>query len=97
MMHCSYSSGQVVVNGELQVAFLDSLMDCLERALPLDQAVEVDLSQVEAVDVAGLQALLAFARGREGIGLTKFIAAPPIFQKALEITGLSDSFADYIE
>jgi ABC-type transporter Mla MlaB component len=96
MMNCSFSSGRIVIDGELQVAFLDSLMDCLERALSLDQTVEVDLSRVETVDVAGLQALLAFIREREGIGPIKFLGTPPIFRKALELTGLGDSFAGYI-
>jgi ABC-type transporter Mla MlaB component len=96
MMNCSFSSGQLIIKGELQVAFLDSLMDCLEKALPLDQAVEVDLSRVEAVDVAGLQALLAFIRGRQDVGPLKFTGTPPIFHKALEITGLKDDFAEYI-
>ena len=51
---------------------------------------------VENVDVAGLQALLAFIREREGIGPIKFLGTPPIFRKALELTGLGDSFAGYI-
>jgi ABC-type transporter Mla MlaB component len=96
MMDCSYSGGKVLLNGELQVSFLEPLMDCLERVLPQDRAIEVDISQVHAVDVAGLQLLLAFIRGRQGIGPTELTGATPLFHKALEITGLRNDFAKYI-
>ncbi len=97
MLTCSHNQGQVILEGELQVAFLDSLKDCLEQALPIEQTVEVDMAQVATVDVAGLQLLLAFLESRQGIGPTNLKKAPPVFHKALELTGLQDHFNSYLD
>lgn len=97
MLTCSFKQGRIVLEGELQVAYLDGLRDCLQEAMPFEQMVEVDLGQVASLDVAGLQLLLAFLESRRGIGPASLKKAPPLFYKSLELTGLDEPFADFLE
>jgi ABC-type transporter Mla MlaB component len=97
MLNCSFDQGRVVLEGEMQVAYLDGLRDCLQEAMPCEQAVELDLGQVASLDVAGLQLLLAFLQSRRAIGPASLKKAPPVFYKTLELSGLDRHFADFLE
>lgn len=81
----------------MQVAFLDRLRDCLQEVMPFEQAVELDLAQVSSLDVAGLQLLLAFFESRRAIGPAGLKKVPPVFYKALELSGLDGHFSDLLE
>jgi ABC-type transporter Mla MlaB component len=97
MLTCGFNQGQVILEGELQVAFLGPLADCLEQALPFEQPVEVHLGQVSGVDVAGLQLLMAFLQSRRQVGPVGLRECSPVFLKALELAGLSEHFAAYLD
>ena len=97
MLSCTLEGNQLILEGELRVAFVDSLWECLKKAQPQNQELEVDLAKVAAVDVAGLQMLLAFLRSRKSSGATRLKAAPPTLLRALELTGLWEHFAPYLD
>lgn len=97
MLNCRHDNGQLTLEGDLHVAFLDSLMDCLEQVSPLDQAVHIDLSRITAADIAGLQVLLSFLRSRDEAAPARLKEAPPAFLKALELSGLREHFAHYLD
>lgn len=93
MLTCVLSGQTLSMAGELQVQYLDSLKGTLEQARAVTQPLEVDLTGVGEVDLAGLQMLLAFARARDGVGATRLTGFQPTVTKALALTGL-DSLLD---
>ena len=97
MLTCTLEQGRVILEGELKVSSLGSLMDCLEQALSFEPALELDLAQVTTVDAAGLQLLLAFLESRQVIGPASLKNAPPVFHKALELAGMRDHFNFYLD
>ena len=95
MLDYQFSPGALKLAGELQVQYLDILSEALEPALAEPGPLSLDLSEVREVDVAGLQMLLAFLRGRpEPTNLTHL---PRVMRRALELSGLSEQFAPMLD
>lgn len=96
MLTCQAADGQISIAGKLQVHFLDAIMDCLGTAINQASPLRVDLSQVTEVDLAGLQLLLAFLKGRQADAPTTLEGVQPFMEKALEVSGLDNFFAAYL-
>jgi len=96
VLETNLSEGKITLAGELHIRFLAELKDVLWQALGTNQELEVDVSRVNDLDVAGLQLLLAFLRSRQASAPTKLVGTPPAFSRALELTGLKEHFASFM-
>lgn len=96
MLETNFAEDKITLAGELHIRFLAELKDVLWQALGTTQELEVDISRVTDLDVAGLQLLLAFLRSRQANAPTRLVGTPPTFSRALELTGLQEHFAAFM-
>ncbi len=96
MLTWQESEGRLSLGGEMVVRFMEDFRNVLWKALNTSAPLEVDLSRVVEVDVAGLQLLLAFLRSRQGLKPTKLTGLPPLVHKALDLTGLAPHYAPFL-
>lgn len=78
------------------MAFLERLRDELAPGLELEQPVTIEVSGITDVDVAGLQLLLSFLVSREDRPQTQMAGAGPVFNRALELTGMKEHYARFM-
>ena len=99
-MKINHENGKLSVTGlrELNAANARAFRSALARALPQDlQAIEIDLSQTQAVDGAGLGALVALYetaqehRKREGFAI-RLTNPTPTVQQMIELARLHHLF-----
>ena len=95
MLNCEYREQVLYLSGQLQVHHLDGIKEDLIFLTGEEDPIQVDLSQVDDVDMAGLQIILAFLRSRKNA--TKLVGINPDLAKAISITGLEPHLAGYIE
>ena len=86
----------MVVQGELQISFLETLQDCLDPALHQSPPLEIDVSGISEVDIPGLQLLLAFLLSRGEEGPVSLINPSPVLLKALGLSGLDEHFTPFM-
>lgn len=96
MLTCERQAEAIAIQGELQVQFLESLKEYLLPELTTPGPLILDLAAVNAVDLAGLQFLLAFAQSRRSHGAIKLANLPPAMDKALELSGLNQHFQPFL-
>lgn len=96
MLTCERMTDAISIQGELQVQFLESLKDYLLPELTAPGVITLDFSAVSAVDLAGLQFLLAFALSRRNHGPIKLANLPSAMDKALELSGLNQHFQPFL-
>lgn len=96
MLSCSRQNGCLVLQGELQISFLETLQDCLDSALHQSLPLEIDVSGVSEVDIPGLQLLLAFLLSRGEEGPVTLINPSQVLLKGLELSGLDEHFTPFM-
>jgi anti-anti-sigma factor len=95
MLNCQLNEQVLYLEGQLQVHHLDKIKNELAALANDNQPIQVDFSQVEEVDVAGLQIMLAFLQSRKSATKVQGISAE--LAKGLAITGLKPFFAKFME
>lgn len=88
MLTCESGDGRLMVRGELQIQFLESLKEYLQAQMTAPGTLVLDFAGVEDVDLAGLQLVTAFAHSRKQFGELKLANLSPIMIKALALSGL---------
>ncbi|MCF8031672.1 MAG: STAS domain-containing protein [Desulfarculaceae bacterium] len=96
MLDYQLTAGRLSLSGQLKVQYLDILHEALTQAREQEEPLEVDLSQVREVDLAGLQLLAAWLLDSGGPearlgGLSGGV------ERALALSGLKDSLAPFQE
>jgi len=95
VLECHKEDGRLRLQGELRMAFLETLKQELASA-DTGRELEIDLSQVSEVDLAGLQLLLSYLRSRPSQAPARLKGCTADFRKALELTGLEPHFSAYL-
>jgi len=95
VLECQREEGRLRLKGELRMAFLDTLKRELEEA-DTSRELEIDISEVSEVDVAGLQMLLAYLRSRPQGAPARLKGHAAGFRRALALTGLEPHFSPYL-
>ena len=97
MLDYQFSPGQLSLSGQLRVQYLDILKEALTQAQGSEPGLRVDMSQVRAVDLAGLQLITAWLlQGGAGPG-TRLTGLPETLIQALDLSGLREHLAPYLE
>lgn len=98
MLTATVADRTLTLVGELQVQHLHDLKADLSQALEEADLAAMEVSGVSDLDVAGLQMLLAFveAAGARSPSF-KLRGARPSLRKALQLTGLEQPFASFME
>ena len=95
MLTVVYNNQVLSLEGKLQVHHLESIKNDLVTWAADGNPLTLDLSQVQEVDMAGLQIALAFLRSRKSE--TKVSGIGPELSKALSIVGLTPHFAPFLD
>jgi anti-anti-sigma factor len=97
-METNISDGRLTLSGNLFIQDIATLVEQLKQLLDFpDDEIHVDLSQVEAIDTASLQVIIAFLKSAEQTQKKiEFAKLSEPLQSALEITGL-DAFFEKAE
>jgi len=78
-------SCRLVINEDMTIYVIENLKEGLEKVIDAGEIFELNLAELEEIDSAGIQLLLAF-----GDELTKK-------EKTLKITAMSDSVSKLVE
>ncbi|MBU2753228.1 STAS domain-containing protein [Acidithiobacillus sp. CV18-2] len=88
---------QLGLQGNLDIYAVAQLRERLLSALASAHTLDIDLHQVEEIDGAGLQLLLALKRGASEQGCQLSLSNhPPAVVEAMELCRLSSFFGDPI-
>ena len=95
MLTAEYNDQVLHLIGDLQVHHLESVKSELVAWATDGNPLTLDVSQVQEIDLAGLQMVLAFLRSRKtGIKVTGIGAE---LAKALALAGLTPHFATFLD
>lgn len=85
----------VTIHGDLDLAVADEVRTALESGMAPGSAVEVDCSQIGAVDCHGLSSLICahYAAGDMGADF-ELRHVPPAMRRALQAAGISGLFPE---
>lgn len=96
MLDYQLNNGQLTLSGQLRVQYLDILREALASARDQAPPVTVDLAQVREIDLAGLQLLTAWLQD-DSCPRARLAGLPGVVERALELSGLGQSLAPYLE
>jgi anti-anti-sigma factor len=96
MFTCTQVGERLDLAGDIRISDLEDITACLSPFLGDQQPVELNLTQIEEVDTAGLQILLAFCREKQDRGQARVTNIPQGMQKALALTGLDGHFRSFL-
>lgn len=97
MLDYQFRPGELSLSGQLKVQYLDILKEALSLAQESEGPLEVDISQVREVDLAGLQLLAAWLRRPGGPSQVRLVGLPGAVERALELAGLKLHLAPCLE
>jgi ABC-type transporter Mla MlaB component len=97
MLSCELEGGRLALKGELQVGFLERTSNRMAETLASPDPLVVDVAGVSEVDLAGVQLLLSFLQSKKNLAAVSLDGVAPIFAKALELTGLAEHYAPFMD
>ncbi len=88
-------SGHIAIAGELTIYTVLELKDKLLTGLSATEELELDLSEVDEIDAAGLQLLVMIKRQAAVLDkVVRFIGHSPVVVDLLDLSGLAGFFGD---
>ena len=86
-------TSRVRLEGEIDLAVKDDLIECVRASLAHAVRVELDFAEVSFIDSSGLGALVLLHKEAGGVGKKLFLMnLSPAIDHLLEITGLHGVF-----
>ena len=91
MFSCTQNGPRLDLSGDLKVNEAETIHSQLMPFLKDNQPLELNLAQVDEVDTAGLQLILAFCLSKETSGQIKITGAQPSCTERWRLPGLNAS------